>query len=120
MKRFFVVMMLFSAVSAWAETYVAEDEDYRLEVTIDKNDKEAEVAVVKAKKDLPKTLDLVLYRGKNKPHIVSLKAVDLPTKENGPLKRYQGSVDFGNASYAGVALQWNFDLGTKKLKAKKQ
>ena len=115
---FAVLFSLIAPAVSWAENdrYIVQDPDYQFEVVLDKDQKAANVNVVEAKKDLPKQMNVILYRSKKSPLTVSVHTVDAA----GAKPTYTGALDLSQVSYTGVALQWNFNLKSKTLKATKE
>lgn len=97
------------------DRYLVQDGDYQFEVVLDKKEKAAQVLVLAAKEKLPSMLDLVLYRSKKKPLVLSIKAIDIKAEK----PTYSGALDIHQESVIGLALQWNFNLTKKKIKGEK-
>ncbi len=119
MKKFlFALWMLVAPAASWAqvEHYVVQDPDYQFEVTLDGEKNLANVEVLDAKKDLPKWMDVILYRDKKKPLTVTVRTVDVPKGR----PTYTGALDLSQVSYTGVALQLNFNPKTKTLQGTKE
>lgn len=109
MKVLFMILSLFPLVSL-AETHVValKDEAYVVDLKMDEENKLARVDVKEFKGELPKTMQLKIYRRSKNPLKLNLKLVP-----NAP-QAYEGKLHSPYGSYAAAAFEIRFDIGGKK------